>query len=110
MAKLVVCKTSEVEAHKIAAMLVSHRLNPVIFDRTDILRGYPDPVERIRVFVPAEEYDAAIRILAEIDHRNDIRTAPVVKRANAVYLLIMILLTFLVLIAAFVIMTSGFTS
>ena len=101
MAKLVVvCKTSETEAHKIAAMLVSHRSNPVIFDRTDILRGYPDPVERIRVFVPAEEYDAAARILAESDCRNEVKAAPALKRANGVFLLIMILLTLLALIAA----------
>jgi len=40
MARLVVvCTTSETEARKIAAMLVSHRLNPVICDRTDILRN-----------------------------------------------------------------------
>jgi hypothetical protein len=101
MAKLVVvCKTSEDEAHKIAARLVSHRLNPVIFDSTSagILQRYPDPVERIRVFVPAEEYDQAMRILAEIERDSEARAAPVVNRANGVFLLIVIALTFLVLV------------
>jgi len=107
VAKLVVVyNTVESEAHKVAAILVGHGLNPVVFDRSSTFPDNLDYLRTFRVFVPAEEYDEAARILAEIDHRNDAKAIPVMKRANGVLLLIMILATVLVLVAALVVVTD----
>ena len=99
MAKLVtVHKAIPAEVSKVVSCLENRCLHPVVLDNEEKMGPYRSQTHEIRIAVPETERDLAIRVLAQRERQDRLRLFPVIKRTNAVVLLLVVVLSILAIV------------
>jgi len=93
MAKLVtVHKTLAAEVPKVVGYLESRCLHPVVLDEVEARGTYRSQAHEVRIAVPETERDMAVHMLAERERHNEARLLPLVKMANGIVFLLIVVL------------------
>jgi len=83
------------DVSRVVGYLRSRNLDAVVLDDVGKMVAYRREVQEVRIAVPETQRDMARAVLAEMDKRDEARLSPMVKTANGVVFLIIIVLAFI---------------